>query len=109
MELVAQLAPEWPTAQSFLGYVYGLTGRRAEAMKVLANLDELARKRYVGPVAQTFVYLGQGEKHLALDWLEKASEDRLPEMIWLKVDPALAPLRNEPRFQALIKRVGLDK
>jgi len=48
-----------------------------------------------------------GEKQQALDWLEKAYEDRNWWMPWLKVEPRLDPLRSDPRFVALLRRVGL--
>jgi adenylate cyclase len=106
---MVQVAPDSPYAQQALGYAYGATGRRDEALEVLANLDQLAKTRYIPPSAQAYVYLGLGQKDIALDWLEKAYAERDTEMIFLMVDPPLAPLRNEPRFQALLKKVGLDK
>lgn len=84
-----------------VGYLYGVTGRPAEARKVLADVDQLAQKRYCPCWAQGIVYLGLGQNSVALDWLEKAYEERETYMVALKVDPLLVPLRNEPRFQAL--------
>ena len=108
-QTMIQLAPDQPYALSSLGGSLGEAGRRAEALKALADLDQLATKRYVTRTAQAGVYLAMGQKETALDWLEKAYEERDIEMPYLKVDPTLAPLRNEPRFQALLKKVGLDK
>jgi serine/threonine-protein kinase len=51
--------------------------------------------------------LALGEKEQALDWLEKGYEDRNWWMPWLKVEPRFDPLRSEPRFQGLVRRVGL--
>jgi tetratricopeptide (TPR) repeat protein len=104
-----QLDPDSPMVHFGMGYALGVTGRRAEALQVLADLDQLATKRYVTSFAQAFVYLGLGRRDVALDWLEKAYEDHDSNMAFLKVDPGLASLRNEPRFQALLKKVGLDK
>jgi tetratricopeptide (TPR) repeat protein len=102
-----QLSPGWPWARAALGHVYGLSGRSIDARQVLADLDELARHRYVTRYAQAYVYLGLGEKTPALDCLENACEARDVAITFLKVDPVLASLQSEPRFRALLKRVGL--
>jgi adenylate cyclase len=104
-----QLAPDWPWAKAALGYAYGVTGHRPEAMQVLADLDELGRKRYVTRFAQVFLHLGLGQKDAALDWLEKACKEQDGYMTFLKTDPVFAPLRSEPHFRELLKKVGLDK
>jgi tetratricopeptide (TPR) repeat protein len=106
---MVQVAPDSPYAQQALGYAYGVTGHRDEALDVLADLDQLAKTRYVPPSAKAYVYLGLGQKEVALDYLDRAYEERDTEMIFLRGDPWLSPLRNEPRFQALIKKVGLIK
>ena len=55
------------------------------------------------------LHLGLGEKDKALDWLEKCYEDQDVLCLLLKVWQIYDPLRTEPRFQALLKKVGLDK
>ena len=108
-QMLAQLAPDLPYVQGALGYFYAVTGRSAEAQRVLADLDRLARERYVTHWARAIVYIGLGQNGLALDWLEKACEER-DGWIWaLSVEPWYAPLRKEPRFQALLKKVGPNK
>jgi serine/threonine-protein kinase len=108
-QIAKQWAPDDQWAQGMLGWAYGITGHRAEAMQVQANLDHLSRKRYVLSFLQAYVCMGLGQKSGALDWLEKACEERDGNMPTLKVDRVFDPLRNEPRFQALIKKVGLIK
>ncbi len=66
-------------------------------------------KRYVTRPAQAYVYLGLGQKDVRSDWLEKACEEHDGYMWTLNVDAWNVPLRSEPRFQALIKKVGLIK
>jgi len=73
------------------------------------DFETLAKQRYVSPAASMVVYLGLGEKEKALEWLEKCYEDRDTQTWFLKVDPLYDSLRDEPRFQALLKKVGLDK
>ncbi len=106
---VVKLDPDSPWPPSRLGYAYGLAGRRAEALAVLADLDQRAKQRYVVPSVRVLVLVGLGQNADALDALEKAYEERESWMAWLKVDPLLVPLHGEPRFQALLKKVGLDK
>ena len=86
---------------------HALAGNRAAAMKVLEELKSLMTRRYVSRHDMAIVYLALGEKQQALDWLEKAYEDRNWWMPWLKVEPRFDPLRADPRFVDLLRRVGL--
>ncbi len=54
------------------------------------------------------VYLGVGDNAQALNWLEKGFSERSTAMVWLKVDPVYDPLRSEPRFHALLTKVGFE-
>ena len=92
-----------------LGYAYAAAGERAKAVQLLRDLDELAKQRYVSPGPRVTIYLGLGEKDKALDWLEKCYEDQDGACWWLKVDPIYDGMRDEPRFKAVLKKVGLDK
>ena len=91
------------------GYALAVSGDRAKAEQILRDLENLAKQRYVSPAASMVVYLGLGEKEKALEWLEKCYEDRDPQCWPLKVELFYDSLRTEPRFQALLKKVGLDK
>jgi len=86
---------------------HALAGNRVEAMRVFEELKGLMSRRYVSRHDLAIVYLALGEKQQALDWLEKAYEDRNWWMPWLKVEPRFDPLRSDPRFVALVRRVGL--
>ena len=79
-------------------------GDRAKAEQTLHELDEIAKQRYVSPASRATVYLGLGEKAKALDWLEKAFEDRDPIFWWIQ-DQLYDSVRSEPRFQALMQKV----
>ena len=92
-----------------LGMCYGLAGRQADANKVLKELLELSRRRYVTPVALVQVYIGLGDKDQAFAWLEKAYEERSYGMAFLKVMPMADPLRSDPRFDDLLRRIGLAR
>ncbi len=103
------ISPGNPYALSGLGYAYAVAARRAEAQKVLDKLNELSRQKYVPAVSRVGIYVGLGEKGKAFEWLEKAYEERSQGLIgyYIKVSPAYDPLRSDPRFQDLLRRVGL--
>ena len=92
-----------------LGYTTAIAGDRTKAEQILHDLDELAKRRYVTPNASVPVYLGLGEKEKALDSLEKCYQDKDGVCWQLKMDQLYDNVRNEPRFQALLKKVGLDQ
>ena len=92
-----------------VGYVYAATGERAKANQLLSDLDELAKGRYVSPGPRVGIYLGLGENEKAMDWLEKCIEDQDGTCWNLKVDPGYDGVRHLPRFQAMLKKVGLDR
>lgn len=94
-------------AITMLGNVYGVSGRKDEARKMLAELQEEAKKRYVSPYFFALIYIGLGEKDQAFVWLDKADEERNDYMVYLKVEPLFDSLRSDPRFQALVRKIGL--
>jgi len=94
---------------SSLGYACAANGDRAKAEQILQDLEELSKQRYVSPANRAAVYLGLGEKEKALDWLEKAYEDRDPIFWWIDGDQLYDSLRNEPRFQALVEKIDRVK
>jgi TolB-like protein/Tfp pilus assembly protein PilF len=97
-----------PWYKASLGYAYAASGDRAKAEQILRELDDLAKKQYVSPALPASVYLGLGEKAKALDWIEKAYEDRDP-MLWWNTDRLYDSVRNELRFQAIMRKVDRIK
>jgi serine/threonine protein kinase/Flp pilus assembly protein TadD len=96
-----------PAVLSYLSRAYSLSGKRDEAMKVLAQMHEVAKQRYVPAYGFGVAYAALGDKEQAFQWLERSFQDRAWEITYLKVDPAIDPLRSDPRFNDLMKRVGL--
>lgn len=90
-----------------LGHAYAVSGQRTEARKALQKLEQLARQRYVSNYERALICTGLGENDQALAWLERAFQERSSWMALLKVDPRLDPLRTDPRFADLVRRVGL--
>jgi tetratricopeptide (TPR) repeat protein len=89
-----------------LGHAYGVAGRRREARQILGELRALARRKHVPPVDIAFVYLGLGEKERALELLEQAYRERSWQVAFLRVEPWVDSLRDDPRFQSLLRRLN---
>jgi TolB-like protein/tetratricopeptide (TPR) repeat protein len=87
---------------------YAKAGRRKDALR---QLDELKRRRvksYVPAAAFIQAYVGLSDNDQAIAWLNRGYEERSAIMQWLKVEPTFDPLRGDPRFQELVRRVGLN-
>jgi hypothetical protein len=80
---------------------------RGSALRVLGQLEELSQRRYVSPVSFALVYMGLSEKDQAFAWLEKAYEEHSDSLVGLKRLPEYDSLRSDPRFQDLLRRMGL--
>jgi TolB-like protein/DNA-binding winged helix-turn-helix (wHTH) protein/Tfp pilus assembly protein PilF len=94
----------WPWAVG--AYVYGRAGQPAQARRALEKL-QLLNRRQIDPFVFVSPYIGLGDKDRALAWLDKAVAGHSPGLTALKVDPIYDPLRNDPRFQEFLRRVGL--
>ena len=91
--------------QGYLGYAYAVSGDRVKAEQALRELEDLAKRQYVSPTAFATIYLGLGQKEKCLDWLEKSYEQQDSACWYLKIDQIYDSVRNEPRFQALVKKI----
>jgi TolB-like protein/Tfp pilus assembly protein PilF len=98
-----------PLAITSLGHAFAASGNQVEAQRVLAELKELSRRRYVSPYGIAMIYAALGNKEQAFQWLERAYEERNTELVFLKVDPRADPLRDDPRFQEFVKKVGIPQ
>jgi serine/threonine protein kinase/TolB-like protein len=98
-----------PLAITSLGHAFAASGNQLEAQRVLAELKELSQHRYVSPYGIAMIYAALGDKEQAFQWLERANDERNTELVFLKVDPRADPLRNDLRFQELVKKVGIPK
>jgi tetratricopeptide (TPR) repeat protein len=93
-----------PTAG--LAHAYALIGKRAEAEKILNELQQQSKRAYVSPYMIAVIYAGLGQKNKAFEFLEKGYQLKSPDVIYfLRSDLRLDPLREDPRFQDLLRRV----
>jgi serine/threonine protein kinase/tetratricopeptide (TPR) repeat protein len=96
-----------PSVSPDLAYIDSMLGRRDQTRKVLTQLLTLAKEYPVSPGMIALVYAALDDTAQALIWLEKAYRQHSSMMTWLKTDPRFDKIRNEPRFQDLMRRVGL--
>ena len=106
-ERALTISPGALGALSGLGDTYALAGRRAEARQVLDKLSELAKREYVAPLLMAQIYAGLGQKDRAFEWMEKSYDDRSLGIAG-KSYPGFDPLRSDPRFQDLLRRMNLQ-
>jgi eukaryotic-like serine/threonine-protein kinase len=96
-----------PLMRAALAHSYGKAGRAKEALQILDDLTNLARNKYVAPHFFAGIHAGLGEIDRAVECLEKSYQERSHWLIYLHMDPSMDDLRNDPRFQHLLRRVGL--
>jgi TolB-like protein/Flp pilus assembly protein TadD len=96
-----------PFFAAALGHAYAVAGNRREAEKVLQTLSDRAKKSYVSPFDLALIYAALGEKDRAFALLDKAVAERSTFLVYSKWEPRLDPLRSDPRFQDLLRRIGL--
>ena len=106
-EGMAVPGPKVPSTEAALGYVLARSGRRSEAESILARLEEQHKTEYVSAVVFATLHLGLDQPQQALDWMEQAFEERRGWMAYLKVNPMVDPLRGDPRFEALVRKMRL--
>src|SRR2546427_7317853 len=99
-----------PLVLGALAHVYARAGQREEALKLVSELKRIEAERGNIPTFSfTWAYAGLGDKEQAFAWLERSYQERRQRMVWLNVDPLLEPLRSDPRFHDLVRRVGLPE
>jgi len=96
-------------AAAWLGYAYGASGDRTHALEELEDVKKRSVHGYVPAFNLAIVYLGLGDREHALDYLDRAFAADSQWLIYLKEDRIFDPLRSEPRFVALMKKVRFDK
>jgi tetratricopeptide (TPR) repeat protein len=90
-----------------LGYAYARIGNRARARTLLREFSERSKTEYVSPYHFALIYTGLGERDLAFEWLEKAYQERTPRLAGELSERIFDGRRSDPRFQDLVRRIGL--
>ncbi len=107
LQKAEQLSPGAQT-ETIVAYVYAVSGRRGEALKMAEDLEAKALKKELSPFLMAEVYAGLGERDKAFGWLERAFQERSNWLVFVKVQHRLKPLRGDSRFADLLKRIGFE-
>jgi serine/threonine-protein kinase len=95
-----------PVYLAALGHAYAIAGKPDKARRLLAALEA---RPYISPVDVATIHVGLGERDQAFEWLERALKERAYGLVFLPTDPRFDPVRGDPRFAAVMRRVGLPK
>jgi TolB-like protein/DNA-binding winged helix-turn-helix (wHTH) protein/Flp pilus assembly protein TadD len=107
LQKATQLSEGSTAFNANLAYAYAVSGRRSEAVKILADLKNQSQHGFSNAPEIALVYVGMNDKDRAMTWLNKAFDERFSP--WVLMRPAFDPLRSDPRFQDLMHRIGLSK
>lgn len=105
--VAARLSHDSPLALATLGHACAVAGRVEEAQELLERLTRMSRLGYVPPYYLATVCVGLGRADESIEFLEKAVECRDGWVTWLGVEPRFDPLRRDPRFRDILRRIGL--
>jgi tetratricopeptide (TPR) repeat protein len=97
-----------PTFHWNLGYIYAMAGEQEKAREILNYYLDLSKKEFVWSISIAFIYVGLDDMDMAMEWFEKSYRERGGGFNELKVHPMLDPIRSDPRFQDLLRRVNLS-
>jgi TolB-like protein/DNA-binding winged helix-turn-helix (wHTH) protein/Flp pilus assembly protein TadD len=108
LELGASRSHRSPMMLGALAGAYGRDGQRARGLRIVDELISLRKANYVTAGAFVFAYMGLGEYEQGFAWLERGFAERTTIMAFIKVNPIYDPVRTDPRFMDLVRRVGLE-
>jgi serine/threonine protein kinase/tetratricopeptide (TPR) repeat protein len=98
-----------PLVLGCLGTLHALCGHGDKARELLSTLAEQAKTSYVAPITRAMIHGGLGELDEAFVWLEKSAEARDSFLVYLRLAPMFSPLRADPRYASLVRRMGLER
>ena len=103
------LSGDSPDEAASLAHAYALSGKKTEARRILEELRQQGKRKYISPGTMADLYFLLGDKDQAFALLDKAYDERDNMVALLKVDPYFDPLRSDPRFTDLLRRVGFPR
>jgi TolB-like protein/DNA-binding winged helix-turn-helix (wHTH) protein/tetratricopeptide (TPR) repeat protein len=107
LQIAARLSGDSPLYLAQVAFANAAAGRRAEALRIIAQLQNISREQYVSPYGLAQVYAALSDKEQTFRWLQTAYDDRAVWMSYLAVDPAFDRFRSDQRFQDLLRHIGL--
>ncbi len=108
LERAREIDNDWTFLITEQATAYALMGRKPEAYRYLKELEQRSKKQFIDPGLFAMIYIALNEKDIAFEWLNRTVDEKSSWVIWLKLEPKFDPVRNEPRFAALLKKVGLS-
>ena len=102
------LSPQTPRMHAALARTSALAGKRKAALAILRKLEGLAKSRYVSPFEFAGIQFALGHPDLGFNWLTKACQDRAFELLTIKVDPRFDALKDDRRFESVVRQMGLE-
>ena len=108
LKAAVELSHQSTMSLAMLGHAYAASGNKSEGLKVLDILMKRSEQQYVPSYWIGMIYIGLGDRDQAFSWFGKAWEERSCWMAWIKVEPRFDSLRSDPRFEVLLKKMGLD-
>ena len=108
MEKAGALSPD-PVTMASLAHLYGVSGQKAKAQKILGELEGQAKKESISGYHFALIYVGLGEKEKALAALEGAFKERSTLLPYSNMDPRFDPIRSDARFIDIQRLIGLPK
>ncbi len=109
MQKAVEISDGSTIARAYLAYAYGVSGNNDMAEAIINELIEISEKKYVSAFNIAVAYSGLGNKEATIHWLEKAFDQRAGGLFKINVDQIFKTLRDEPRFQALVRKLGLSQ
>jgi tetratricopeptide (TPR) repeat protein len=106
---ILAFAPDDPALLALVAHLDAISGKPAAARKILSQLRQMGKTRYVPSLYVAMVYTGLGDKDQAFSWFDRAYAERCDYLVYLPTDPMADPLRSDRRFPALLERLGLKK
>ena len=106
---ILAFAPHDPALLALLGHLDAVSGQQAKARGIISQLQQMSGSQYVPSLYVALIYIGLRDNDQAFAWLDKAYEERSEYLVYLPTEPMADPLRSDPRFPALLERLGLKK
>jgi TolB-like protein len=105
-----RISGHWnPLIESYIGAVYAAMGKSSEANQILDEMIERSKEESVSPVTIAILHIALGQIDKGFEWLERAYVQHDMLLVWLKIAPPFEVVRSDPRYIALLKKIGLDK
>jgi hypothetical protein len=106
LQKAATLSPEDDLTKAALAYACAASGRKSDSQDILAQLKNQSKRRYVSPYVLALICVGLGKKGEAFEWLEEAYKQRDTSLPLIRLEYMFDPLRSDPRFRELLRRIN---